>query len=385
MISLKKLNEIIKSELPKTIYHIKGEASGPKISGGHLYFTLKDDTGKINCIMWKYNLTEEISKIKNGDNIEIKCQLNFYITRGELNFVLNWGKIIDNTGDLNKQFELMKSEFKKMGYFDKKIKLKPYIKKIAIITSLNGAAIHDFLYTLEKSNVNIDYIELDAQVQGTDCPRQIIDNLVKYDFCPDTTDIDLVIITRGGGSKEDLWGFNDKKLIETVYNRDFPVLSAIGHMIDTTLLDYVADISTPTPSLAAQYIVDYNNKYLDGLKTIRDNIKTDLIYEINKNLLILDKLSFKKNELIQSDITNIKNKLDRYKQNIIFEIKDSINKLEMLKKTNEYNNLVLYSDNNKLNFDSFKQIVNNKTPFTLVWNNIIINVDSYLNITNNNL
>ena len=79
MISLKKLNEIIKSELPKTIYNIKGEVSAPKISGGHLYFTLKDETGKINCIMWKYNLTEEILNIKTGDNIEIKCQLNFIV------------------------------------------------------------------------------------------------------------------------------------------------------------------------------------------------------------------------------------------------------------------------------------------------------------------
>jgi exodeoxyribonuclease VII large subunit len=385
MITLKKLNDIIKLELPKTTYHIKGEVSTPKISGGHLYFGLKDETGKINCIMWKYNLTEEISKIKNGDNIEIKCQLNFYIARGELNFVLNWGKIIDNTGDLNKQFELMKLEFKKLGYFDKKIKLKPYIKKIAIITSLNGAAIHDFVYTLEKSNVNIDYIELDAQVQGTDCPRQIIDNLTKYDFCPDTTDIDLVIITRGGGSKEDLWGFNDKKLIETVYNRDFPVLSAIGHMIDITLLDYVADISTPTPSLAAQYIVDYNNKYLDKLKHIKDNIKNNLIDETNKNLSILDKLSLKKNELIYF----IKNKIDRYKQNIIFEIKENINKLDnLLLSYKTKNNIELYEKSTefyKLNFEDFKILINNNKPFTLVWNDVVINVNSYdLNITNNN-
>lgn len=376
MITLKKLNDIIKSELPKTIYHIKGEVSGPKISGGHLYFALKDETGKINCIMWKYNLTEEISKINNGDNIEIKCQLNFYIARGELNFVLNWGKIIDNTGDLNKQFELMKLEFKKLGYFDKKIKLKPYIKKIAIITSLNGAAIHDFIYTLEKSNVNIDYIELDAQVQGSDCPRQIIDNLTKYDFCPETTDIDLVIITRGGGSKEDLWGFNDKKLIETVYNRDFPVLSAIGHMIDTTLLDYVADISTPTPSLAAQYIVDYNKKYLDNLKEIGDNIKNDLINDINKNLLILNKLSLKKNEIIKEYKDNIINKLENNKLSILYEIKNSINKLEMLKLKNNHNNIEIY-DNNKLNFDDFKILINNNKPFKLIWNNIVLNITKY--------
>ncbi len=383
MISLKKLNDIIKSELPKTIYHIKGEVSVPKISGGHLYFALKDDTGKINCIMWKYNLTEEISKIKNGDNIEIKCQLNFYITRGELNFILNWGKIIDNTGDLNKQFELMKIEFKKLGYFDKKLKLKPYIKNIAIITSLNGAAIHDFLYTLDKSNANIDYIELDAQVQGVDCPRQIIEILNMYDF----SSIDLIIITRGGGSKEDLWGFNDKKLIETVYNRDYPVLSAIGHMIDTTLLDYVADISTPTPSLAAQYIVDYNKKYLDIIKEIKDDSKNNLISEINKNLLILDKLSLKKNESIQKYKETIINKLENYKLSILYEIKNSINKLEMLNKIKDYrtNNINIYDIlSNKLNIEEFKRIINNQESFNLVWNNININITNYNLITKDN-
>ncbi len=375
-LTLKKLNDIIKSELPKTIYHIKGEVSAPKISGGHLYFTLKDETGKINCIMWRFNLTEEISKIKTGDNIEIKCQVNFYIARGEINFILNWGKLIDNTGDLNKQFELMKYEFKKLGYFDKKIRMKPYIKKIAIITSLTGAAIHDFIYTLENSNANIDYIELDAQVQGSECPKQIIETLNKYDFCPDTTDIDLVIITRGGGSKEDLWGFNDKKLIETVFNRDYPVLSAIGHMIDTTLLDYVADVSTPTPSLAAQYIVDYNKKYLDKIKEVRDDSKNILITDINKNLLILEKLSLKKNEVIKDYKDMIINKLNNYKLYILSEIKDSINKIEMIKIIKD-NNINIYKNNNKINFDDFKTIINNKEPFSLVWNNIVININNY--------
>ncbi len=375
MITLKKLNDIIKTELPKTIYHIKGEVSGPKISGGHLYFTLKDETGKINCIMWKYNLSEEIANIKNGDNIEIKCQLNFYITRGELNFILNWGKIIDNTGDLNKQFELLKTEFKKIGYFDKKIKLKPFIKNIAIITSLNGAAIHDFLYTLNKSNIIIDYIELDAQVQGIDCPRQIIECLNTYDF----SSIDLVIITRGGGSKEDLWGFNDKKLIETVYNRDFPVLSAIGHMIDTTLLDYVADISAPTPSLAAQYIVDYNKIYLDNLKQIRDLCKNNLTSDINKNLLILNQLVVKKNESTKQYINSKITEYNNFKSSIIFELKDSINKLEMIK-LKYINNITVYStltNNKKLDYNDFKKIMNNKEPFILVWNDLVLNINNY--------
>jgi exodeoxyribonuclease VII large subunit len=367
-IKLNKLSEIIKEKLPKTIYHIKGEVSVPKITGGHLYFTLKDESGKINCVMWKYNLTDEMIKLKNGDNIEIKCQLNFYIGRGDLNFILTWGKLIDNIGDLNNKFEQMKIDFKNKGYFDKKIKLPKYFKNIVIITSLNGAAIHDFIYTLEKSNILINYTTIDAQVQGSDCPKQIIDRLNDYDY----SETDLVIITRGGGSKEDLWGFNDKKLIETVYNRDYPVLSAIGHMIDTTLLDYVSDISTPTPSLAAQYIVDYNKKYLDNIKMIKNNMKENLISDINNNLLILNKLSLKKNEVKEMII----NKLETYKQKILFDIKDALNKLDIIKMTNNIN-ISIYNKNNKLSFDEFKIIVNNNEPFTLVWNDIIININNY--------
>ncbi len=367
-ITLKELSDILKDKLPKNNYHIKGEVSRPKLYPSGLYFTLKDDTITMNCKMWKNRLDDDIANIQNGDNIEAKAQIDFY--KGDLSLTINWAKKLNKIGDLHANFEFMKEEFKNKGYFNKKIKLPDCIRKIALITSLKGAAVHDFEYAINNSKCLVDIDKIDAQVQGIDCPKQIIDILNNYDF----NKYDLIIITRGGGSMEDLWGFNDKDLIEIVYKRNKPVLSAIGHMIDTTLLDFVADISAPTPSLAAQYIIDYNKKYIEQINTNKQIFYNKLISNINKDLIKLDKLSNKKSEIK----TLINTKLDKYKNNIIFEIKNNLLKLENLKE--KYNNRSLYvssNDGNNINYDEFVNLVTNKMPFTLVWNNMVINIINY--------
>jgi exodeoxyribonuclease VII large subunit len=370
-ITLTELNEILKDKLPKNSYHVKGEVSRPKLYPSALYFSLKDDNININCKMWRSKLTDEMINIENGDNIEIKAQFDIY--KGNLSLTVNWAKKLDNIGDLHATFELMKQEFKKNGYFDKKILLPKIIKKIVLITSLKGAAVHDFEYAISNGNSLIDIIKIDAQVQGSECPNQIIDHLNKYDF----SECDLIVITRGGGSMEDLWGFNDRRLIETIYKRNKPILSAIGHMIDITLIDFAADISAPTPSLAAQYIVDHNKKYIEDLKLIKQNMYNITINDINKQLLLLDKLSN-----ITTDIkSNIKHKLDDFKNNILYDIKNQIMRLEVIenKHNNNNNNIILlYKNNDNISYDNFINIIKNKEKFTLVWNDIKINIDNYI-------
>lgn len=367
-ITLKELSDILKDKLPKNNYHIKGEVSRPKLYPSGLYFTLKDDTITMNCKMWKNRLDEEISNIQNGDNIEAKVVFDYY--KGDLSLTVNWAKKLNKIGDLHANFELMKEDFKNKGYFNKKIKLPECIRKIALITSMKGAAVHDFEYAINNSKCLVDIKKIDAQVQGIDCPKQIIDILNNYDF----NNFDLIIITRGGGSMEDLWGFNDKTLIEVVYQRNKPILSAIGHMIDTTLLDFVADISAPTPSLAAQYIVDYNKKYIEQINMYKQSFYNKLIMSINKDLSKLEKLSNKKSEIK----ILINTKLEKYKNKIIYEIKNNLLKLENLKE--KYNNKSLYissNDGNNINYDEFVNMINNKLPFTLVWNNTVINITNY--------
>lgn len=366
MISLKELSIILKEKLPKNNYHIKGEVSRPKLYPSGLYFTIKDEDITMNCKMWKNKLDDEIANIQNGDNIEAKVVFDYY--KGDLSLTVNWAKKLNKIGDLHAEFERMRDEYLNKGYFNKKIKLPECIRKIALITSLKGAAVHDFEYAINNSKCLVDIEKIDAQVQGSECPKQIIEHLKNYNF----NKFDLIIITRGGGSMEDLWGFNDKTLIETVFNRNKPILSAIGHMIDTTLLDFVADISAPTPSLAGQYIVDYNKKYLEQINNHKQIFYNKLINGINKDLSKLEKLENKKFEIKML----INKKKENYKNNIIFEIKNNLLKLENLTEKSN-NKILLYNNNNNINYEEFINIVNKKMPFTLVWNNVIININEY--------
>jgi exodeoxyribonuclease VII large subunit len=364
MLTLTEFNSILKEKLPNINYHIKGEVSRPKLYDSGLYFTLKDDNIMMNCKMWKSKISDDIKNIQNGDNIEVKAQVDLY--KGALSLTINWAKKLNNIGDLHSNFELLKEEFKNKKYYDKKIKLPECINKIALLTSMKGAAVHDFEYAINNSKSLLEIIKIDVQVQGIDCPKQIIDVLNNYDF----SKFDLIIITRGGGSMEDLWGFNDKDLIETIYKRNKPILAAIGHMIDTTLIDYVADISCPTPSLAAQYIIDYNKRFIEKINNHKQSLYNKLIYIINKDLSLLEKLSFKKNEIKSS----IESKIYKYKNTINYEIKNNLLKLEKIYNKYNTNNIII---NDNINFNEFKEIINNKSPFTLIWNNIIINVNNY--------
>ncbi len=405
VLTIKQLSELIKSKLPNNVLEVKGEIRQPKISGGHMYMMMKDDTGMISCIIWKSKITDTIKTLKDGDMITAKGTLDFYIPRGEIKFIVN--SIIKelNIGDMYAEFEKMKIEFKKLGYFDKKINCPRVINKIAVLTSMNGAAIHDFIHTLESNKCLVSCDKIDMIVQGSECPN----NIVKYLQNNDMTKYDLVIITRGGGSIEDLWGFNDKKLIETIYNRNYPVLSAIGHRVDTTILDFTADISCATPTLAAQYIVDNNRKYIEQLNETKQKVYSNLILNINRNINKLNSFANIKNELnetlknklinykqninyeiknrlvllngynmIKSDFNDkLIQKLKNYKQNLIYEMKNKLIELERIEERYK-ENITLYNDNIILTHETFNDVIKDKKPFTIIWNGVIVEVKEYV-------
>ena len=411
-LTIKQLNEFIKTKLPNNMLTVKGEIRQPKISGGHMYMMMKDDTSMISCAIWKSKINDIIKTLKDGDMIEAKGILDFYVPRGEIKFIINSVTKEKTIGDLFAEFEKMKVDFKNLGYFDRKLKIPTIIRKIAIITSMNGAAIHDFLHTLENNKSLVECDKIDMVVQGNDCPG----NIIKYLNNNDMMKYDIVIITRGGGSMEDLWGFNDKKLIETIYNRNYVLLSAIGHRVDTTLIDFAADISCATPSLAAQYIVDNNKKYIDDLDNIKNRTYSNLITDINKKLNILNRYDNIKNEFNDT----LKNKIVNYKQNIIYKIRNKlvllnqydnfknnfseklINKINNYKKTLIYEiknrlvhldrieekykeNITLYSSSSNTRYssniiltnDDFKMIIKENKPFMIVWNGIGVEVNGY--------
>lgn len=244
--SVSELSDEIKTFIPSDKIRVIGEVSQPVIRSGHLYFSLKDETANIKAIIWKSkNINRD--EIIEGKKITISAKLDFYGGTGSVNLIVD--KIINNVGfgELFKKYETIKQTFESKGYFDKlrKKKLPNVLKNILVITSETGAALQDFKINLANNKSNINWEIANVMVQGTDCPKNICDLLSK--LSQSNVYYDLVVITRGGGSFEDLFGFSQPELIESIYNFHLPVLSAIGHQVDNPLLDLVADVSSPTP------------------------------------------------------------------------------------------------------------------------------------------
>lgn len=369
--TVSELSNQIKTIVTGKKFRVCGEVSQPKISNGHLYFSLKDINGtNIKSIIWKSKNIDK-TKIEQGHKVTIDGKLDYYDNGGNVNLIVDKILIEEDMGTLFKKYELIKNDFTKKGYFniERKKVLSKVIKNIIIITSANGAALQDFLYTLNNNHSNIKYEIIDVVVQGIDCPSNICSVLNNMQMSAD-----LIIITRGGGSFEDLFGFSQPELIESVYNfkHDIPILSAIGHMVDNPLLDLVADISTPTPSLAAQYIVDHNKKYIHELYTTMNMIKSNLLEELNSNKSMLIKL----NEQLYRSF----NIFNRLKNDCKENIKDIINnqllqlnsfKLKLDMETN--NNIVLYNNiMNKKICDPSELIFNNL--YKLRWGDKVFNI-----------
>ena len=379
--SVTELSEYIKNTVSNKKIKLSGEVSQPKLSNGNLYFTIKDNNNNIKAIIWKFkNINKDL--IKDGENITVECKLDYYGGNGSISLIIDKLITSNGLGDLHIQYEKIKNEFIKKGYLDsnreklfsgfKKIKsrnLKETFKNILLITSETGAALQDFVHNIQSNNCNIDFDISDVVVQGVDCPKNICDVLNKLK--EDKAEYDLVIIMRGGGSLADLFGFSQPELIECVYNFHLPVLSAIGHQIDNPLLDLVADISTPTPSLAAQFVIDYNKKYLEKLNNIKNTLKIDIINNINEELNKYNKLNEKINNSFNY-IVNLKNEL---KNNLKDFINSELVMLSRLESKLDFknNDITLYDNNNKISNPEELNKFLNKT-ITLKWNNSIFKI-----------
>tara|TARA_A100001015_G_C15041400_1_gene739880 strand:- start:906 stop:2192 length:1287 start_codon:yes stop_codon:yes gene_type:complete len=367
-LNITQLGELIGRSIPKNKLLVKGEVSQPKIFRGNLYLSLKDSGCNIKSIVWKNKLDFFENKITEGDKITVEGTLDFYIGGGSVSFIIN--KLIkhEGEGELFALYQEIKQKFLDKGYFlDKHKAPEPtLIKNILLITSENGAAIQDFIFNIDNNKSKLEYEIIDVPVQGNDCPKNIIDILdnnneeffKKYD---------LIVITRGGGSFEDLFGFSKPELIESVFNFKKPILSAIGHMVDTSLLDLVSDFSSPTPSLASQFIIDINKRYIKNLEYRKNNIKEILIQSMNLHTRKINRICEKINSYIYS-FDQIKNDIFEKILNLLnkrlieiskFESKIDlkINTLEIEMKTNNIN-FVLLSENS-----NFSSVIKDSSEF----------------------
>ncbi|QLY78294.1 exodeoxyribonuclease VII large subunit [Clostridium intestinale] len=258
---------------------VEGEISNLKYhSSGHIYFSLKDENSKINCVMFKSDAINVDFKLADGIKIIVKCRLSNYVKDGSYQLYI---KEISESGlgSLHIQFENLKKKLNEEGLFleDHKKEIPKFIRTLGVITSPTGAAIKDIINVTKRRNDNVDIIIYPALVQGAEAYKTLISGIQYFNK---TKNVDAVIIGRGGGSLEELWAFNDESLAREIYKSKIPVISAVGHEVDFTICDFVADIRAATPSSAAEIAIVTK----ESLREELFNIKSMLNKSINKKL-----------------------------------------------------------------------------------------------------
>ncbi len=322
-----------------------------KHSSGHWYFTLKDDNSSITCCMFKNDNFSVDFTPEDTNYVKMVGKLSVWEVAGRYQFIASSMKKVLDIGELEKKFLLLKQKLESEGLFDKKHKKPiPYLpKKIAIITSKTGAVITDMLNVLQNDEYYLSEIFLyDCLMQGENSPK-MISKILKH---IDNLGYDVIIIARGGGSKEDLFCFNDEELAYNVFNAKTPIISAIGHGIDVNIIDYVADLSVPTPTAAMQtlsvskeeleYKVDNFMVYITNLMQLKlTNYQNNFLnLQKNFNISVL-KEKLEKHRIV---LNNIKQDLDYFCKLKIDNLNQSlVLKDELLKSTKTY---LLNNENN---------------------------------------
>lgn len=243
--------------------YIKGEVSNCKYhSTGHIYFTLKDDTGTLACVMFAGQRKGLAFQMKEGQTVIALGSVNVYERDGKYQLYAK-EIILDGAGLLYQKYEKLKQELEEMGMFAKEYKqpIPRFVKRVGIVTAPTGAAIRDIMNISNRRNPFVQLILYPALVQG----EQAAASIVKGIEILDKAGVDVIIIGRGGGSIEDLWAFNEEIVARAVFDCNTPVISAVGHETDVTIADYVADLRAPTPSAAAELAVFEYDAFIEFL------------------------------------------------------------------------------------------------------------------------
>ena len=279
--SVTQLNRQVKSMLENSFLslRVQGELSNlAKPSSGHWYFTLKDTKAQIRCAMFKGSNRHLNFEPKEGDEVIVQAKVSLYEGRGDYQLICNSMEEA-GSGRLQLAFEQLKAKLLKEGVFNASYKksIPSLVKHLAVITSPTGAAVHDVLSVLKRRFPGLAVTIYPCQVQGAQAAASIVKALQtvqEQQVC------DLVLITRGGGSLEDLWPFNEEQLARSIFACTLPVISAVGHEVDFSICDLVADYRAPTPSAAAEII----SPDQDNLRIKIDQLQKSLISIINATL-----------------------------------------------------------------------------------------------------
>ncbi|MCH2155159.1 MAG: exodeoxyribonuclease VII large subunit [Opitutales bacterium] len=260
VISVKELNQhiklLIESSFPEV--YVRGEVSNVRSqASGHTYFSLKDEDSQIKAALFRNAAPGNVHLVQHGKQIVVRGRLSVYEPRGEYSIVVNEVEE-DGVGALQRRFEALKKQLHSEGLFDSERKrvIPAFPKRIAVVTSPSGAALRDFLGILRRRSWRGDVVVFPCRVQGQEAVEEIAQ---KVEQASEREDIDLTIVTRGGGSLEDLWAFNEERVVRALAVSETPSISAVGHEIDTVLTDFAADRRAETPSGAAELITSAFN------------------------------------------------------------------------------------------------------------------------------
>lgn len=266
--TVKQVNSYIKNMFTQDFMlnriYVKGEVSNCKYhTSGHIYFSLKDESGTIACVMFAGQRGGLSFHMREGQQIIVLGSVNVYERTGSYQLYAQEIRL-DGEGTLYEKYQMLKQKLEEMGMFAPEYKkaIPRYAKRIGVVTAPTGAAVRDIMNISARRNPYVQLLLYPAQVQGEGAKESIVRGIRMLE----TKNVDVIIVGRGGGSIEDLWAFNDECVARAIFDCQIPVISAVGHETDVTIADYVADLRAPTPSAAAELAVwDYRQLqgYLD--------------------------------------------------------------------------------------------------------------------------
>lgn len=370
-ITVSQLNKLAKSLLENNmpICWIQGEVSGVK-TYSHVYFDLKDEGAKISCVLFANILSSLNFKLENGMKIEVRGRITLYPQNGS--YQINVERVRQvGMGELWEAYHRLLNKLKLEGLFDSKHKkpISNFPQAIGVVTSKEGAVIRDVITTLRRRMPNIPIIIYHTSVQGNDAAMQITKAI---QVANQRREVDVLIICRGGGSMQDLWCFNQEVVAREVFNSKIPIVSAVGHETDTTIIDYVSDLRAPTPTAAAELVARSRQEWVNQLNNLNlklNRIIQDKINEIKqrvdiylKQLRLLSPINQIRDKKLRLEyfqqklVTIMDNKLHNNKLllNLLF---DKLN-IKNLKINDKYNSIKLLFD--RLNREIIN-VINKKT------------------------
>ncbi len=303
-LTVSEINKYIKNKFDGdtnlNLVYLKGEISNFKNhTTGHLYFTVKDENSRILAVMFANNAHQLKFKPTDGDRVLIVGRVNVYEANGNYQIYVQ-EMIQDGIGNLYLEFEKLKKKLGELGYFDDSHKklIPKFPKKIGIITAATGAAVHDIMTTIDRRYGLTELYIFPCLVQGEGAK----DNIVKNIILANTYDLDVIILGRGGGSIEDLWPFNEEVVAHAIYNSNIPIVSAVGHEVDFTISDFVADLRAPTPTAAAELVVPNINDLRNEINNYKIRASQIMVSLIRHNANVLSGLV---NSYVLKNPTNI--------------------------------------------------------------------------------